>query len=206
MAGCDVSEWRRDDGHLISTDPTRLDLPMIVDFLAQSYWAQGTPETLLRKSIDQALSFGLYASDDQQIGYARIVSDFSRFAWLSDVFVLDSHRGLGLGVWLVDTITKYPPVECDRSICPGDAGCPRRLPEVWLRTARPARDVDAAARRLIEVSRQRQEKRHSTVKIRPGRPAGRVQCFENRALLATKPPYSRLLHILHNIYYAHTWT
>ncbi len=110
MAGCDVSEWRRDDGFLISTDPTRLDLPMIVDFLAQSYWAQGTPETLLRKSIDQALSFGLYASDDQQIGYARIVSDYSRFAWLSDVFVLDSHRGLGLGVWLVDTITEYPPL------------------------------------------------------------------------------------------------
>ena len=49
MASCDVSKWRRDDGYVISTDPTRLDLPMIVDFLAQSYWAHGTPETLYVK-------------------------------------------------------------------------------------------------------------------------------------------------------------
>ena len=52
----------------------------------------------------------LYGPGGDQVGFCRVVTDQARFAWLSDVFVLDSHRGLGLGVWLVDTITKYPPL------------------------------------------------------------------------------------------------
>src|SRR5262245_65298999 len=96
-------EWRR-DGYAISTDPTRLDVRVIHEFLAQrSYWAQDIPLELVRRSIEHSLCFGLYAGDEQ-VGLSRVVTDYAVFAWLGDVFVLESHRGRGLGTWLVETV------------------------------------------------------------------------------------------------------
>lgn len=101
-------EWHR-DGCTIATDPARLDRTMIVDFLAGSYWAAGLSRAALLASIDNAFVFGLYDNaTGAQVGYARVVTDFTRIAWLSDVFVLDSHRGRGLGHWLVETVTGHP--------------------------------------------------------------------------------------------------
>ncbi len=102
-------EWRR-GGFTISTEPGRVDRELTAAFLAQSYWAKGTSREALLRSIDNALVFGLYDGGGAQVGFARVVTDWARFAWLSDVFVLERHRGQGLGTWLMEVVTGYPPL------------------------------------------------------------------------------------------------
>jgi GNAT superfamily N-acetyltransferase len=95
----------------VSTDPARLDLPLIHDFLSNhSYWAAGIPEKLVRRSLENSLCFGLY-HDASQIGFARVVTDKATFAYLGDVFVLDSYRGRGLSKWLLDCVMRHPDLQ-----------------------------------------------------------------------------------------------
>jgi len=108
-------------GFLISTDPARLQINVIYAFLSQqSYWAQGRSLETVRLSIEHSLCFGVYAlaPDDpekiSQVGLARVVTDYATFAWLCDVFILDSHRQYGLGKWLVDCVTNQPPLNTVR--------------------------------------------------------------------------------------------
>jgi GNAT superfamily N-acetyltransferase len=99
---------RRKDGYVISTDPGRLDRGVIWEYLRDAYWASGLTRDAIDRSIDNALTFGLFAATGEQLGFARVVTDHARFAWISDVFVLDAHRGNGLGVWLVETVLSHP--------------------------------------------------------------------------------------------------
>jgi GNAT superfamily N-acetyltransferase len=100
-------EWRR-GAYIISTDQARLDLDLIHDFLSRSsYWAQGRPLAIVQKSIAHSLCLGVYASA-QQVGFARVVTDYATFAWLCDLFVVETHRGQGLGKWLVECIVAHP--------------------------------------------------------------------------------------------------
>jgi GNAT superfamily N-acetyltransferase len=103
-------QWRH-DGYLISTDRSGLDVDAIWQFLRTSYWATGVAREVVEQSIENSLPFGMYAPDGAQAGFARVVTDRVRFAWLADVFVLDAHRGRGLGVWLVQTVVGHPDVE-----------------------------------------------------------------------------------------------
>jgi GNAT superfamily N-acetyltransferase len=95
------------DGYLISTDRTRLDLGALYEYLSRSYWAQGRSLAVIEMSIEHSLCFGLYAGE-QQVGFARVVTDYATFAWLCDVYVLESHRGRGLGKWLVGCVVAHP--------------------------------------------------------------------------------------------------
>ena len=96
------------DSYTISTDKARLDVRAIHDFLAnRSYWARGIPLPLVEKSIENSLCFGVYEGT-QQIGFARVVSDLATFAWLADVFIVESHRGRGLAKWLMACIVGHP--------------------------------------------------------------------------------------------------
>jgi GNAT superfamily N-acetyltransferase len=101
----------RDSGgtlHEIDTDPGRLDLALIHDFLANcSHWARGIPRETLCRAIENSLTYGLYR-DGAQIGFARVVSDCATFAYLADVFVVAGARNAGLGRWLVETILGDP--------------------------------------------------------------------------------------------------
>ena len=102
-----VIEYQR-SGYTISTDKARLDLYVIHDFLTHSsYWAQDRPFAVVCKSIEHSLCFGVYAGD-QQVGFARVVTDYATFAWLCDVFIIESHRGQALGKWLVECIVSHP--------------------------------------------------------------------------------------------------
>lgn len=92
----------------VSTDKSQLDLPMIFNFLHhQAYWSKGRSLELVERSIQNSLCFGLY-DEDQQIGFARVVTDHAIFAWLMDVFVLPTHRGQGGGKKLLEAILTYP--------------------------------------------------------------------------------------------------
>lgn len=104
-------EWRRED-YTISTDPARLDLDVIHAFLDRdSYWAQGVTRERVARSIERSLPFGLYDAAGAQAGFARVVTDYTIFAWMCDVFVLPPHRGRGLGVWLVETVLSHPELQ-----------------------------------------------------------------------------------------------
>ena len=102
-------EWRRGE-YLISTDKSRLDLTFIHNFLTTSYWAAGIPLEVVRRSIEHSLSFGLY-KEDQQIGYARVITDYATFAYLGDVFILEPFRGQGLSKWLMEVIVTHPELQ-----------------------------------------------------------------------------------------------
>jgi GNAT superfamily N-acetyltransferase len=101
-------EWRRDDGYTISTDPDRVDRQAVWEFLRTSYWSPGIEFEQISHGIDNSLVFGLADPGGAQAGFARAVTDRTRFAWLADVFVLEPHRGRGLGVWLVQTVLRHP--------------------------------------------------------------------------------------------------
>ena len=103
-------EWTREE-FSISTDPKQLDITVIHKYLStDSYWAQGRTVDTVKRSIENSLNFGLYKGE-QQIGFARIVTDYATFAWLADVFVLDAYRGKGLGKWLVEVILSHPELQ-----------------------------------------------------------------------------------------------
>ena len=88
-----VLVWRREDYEL-STDRGRLDLGVIHRFLAESYWAAGATPERIQQSIDHSIPLGLHGPGGAQVGFARIVTDRTTFAWLADVFVLDANASL----------------------------------------------------------------------------------------------------------------
>jgi len=96
---------------VISTDPARLDLDVIHDFLTNCYWAKGIPRNLVARSIEHSLCFGIYDGTGAQVGFARVISDFATIAYIGDVFVLESQRGRGLGKWLMECITRHPALQ-----------------------------------------------------------------------------------------------
>jgi len=99
-------EWKRDQ-FTISTDKERLDRAAIHEFLRTSYWARGIPRQVVDRSIENSLCFGLY-DGERQIGFARVISDLSTFGYLSDVFVVESHRGRGLATWFMQIVLAHP--------------------------------------------------------------------------------------------------
>lgn len=104
-------EQRRGE-YTLSTDKSRLELARLHDTLSNTaYWAQGRSLETVVKSIEHSLCFGIYAQDGQQVGFARVVTDYATFAWLCDVFVLEAHRGKGLGKWLVEAVVSHPELQ-----------------------------------------------------------------------------------------------
>ena len=95
------------DQFTISTDPARLDIDAIVDMLRRAYWANGRPRERTEHAIRNSLVFGVY-DGERQIGMARVVTDFSIFAYLCDVFIHEDYRARGLGKWLMQTIMNHP--------------------------------------------------------------------------------------------------
>lgn len=94
----------------ISTDPRQLDVAGIHAYLTRSYWAAGVPLTVVQRSIDGSLCFGLYRGP-AQIGFARVVTDRATFGYLADVYVLEEYRGRGLARWLMEVIMAHPDLQ-----------------------------------------------------------------------------------------------
>jgi N-acetylglutamate synthase-like GNAT family acetyltransferase len=101
-----ILETQRDK-FTISTDPARLDVDAICEFLKRAYWANTRPRERTERAIQNSLVFGVY-DGERQIGLARVVSDYSIFAYLCDVFIHEDYRAHGLGKWLIQTIMEHP--------------------------------------------------------------------------------------------------
>jgi GNAT superfamily N-acetyltransferase len=106
MNALPIQEWRQGE-YLISTEKSRLDMDVIHRFLSKSYWAQGIPREVVEQSIEHSLPFGVYKGE-QQVGFARVITDYATFAYIGDVFVLEDYRGLGLSKWLMQAVVEHP--------------------------------------------------------------------------------------------------
>ncbi|OZI18795.1 GNAT family N-acetyltransferase [Bordetella genomosp. 9] len=102
-----IAEWRRGP-YVMSTDRGRLDMERIHHFLSeQAYWARGLSRDSISRSVEGSIAIGVYA-DGRQVGFARVVTDCVRLAYLMDVFIDDEHRGHGLGTWIAEAIRTHP--------------------------------------------------------------------------------------------------
>ena len=91
----------------VSTDKSKLNVPFIQNFLKDIYWAAARTVDEVQTTIDASFCFGIYL-DDEQIGFARVVTDYVVFAYLMDVFIDENHRGKGYASILIDTMMKEP--------------------------------------------------------------------------------------------------
>ncbi|EGR1226517.1 GNAT family N-acetyltransferase [Vibrio cholerae] len=98
-------------GFEISTDNNRLNFEVIYEFISQSYWAADIPKATLEKAISNSFCFGVYDSIGHQVGFARLITDKATFAYLADVFIIESQRGKGLSKRLVETIVTHPELQ-----------------------------------------------------------------------------------------------
>ena len=94
----------------LSTDPGLLDLDLIPVFLAESYWAKGIPRETVLRSIENSLCFAVYKGA-AQVAFGRVISDFATYAYIGDIFVLESFRGQGLSKWMMEAITSHPKLQ-----------------------------------------------------------------------------------------------
>jgi GNAT superfamily N-acetyltransferase len=101
--------WERPP-YRISDDPDAVDLKVVHAFLVRSYWARDIPADTVARAVRHSVPFSLFRAD-RQVGFARVVSDRATFAYLADVFVLEEHRGRGLGAWLVSTVLGHPELQ-----------------------------------------------------------------------------------------------
>lgn len=104
-------EWQRHP-YVISTDPSRLQIDVVHDFLLRhSYWAKNRTREALELAIAHSRCYGLYDKAGVQIGFARCVTDFATFAYLADVFIVPGEQGHGLGRWLVACVLSDPDLQ-----------------------------------------------------------------------------------------------
>lgn len=105
-----IEEYQKGE-FLLSSDPEKLDLDIIYEYLSKkSYWAQNIPLNLVKRSLNYSLCFGLYHRK-KQIGLTRVITDRATFAYLGDIFIVDEYQGKGLGTWMIRCILKSPELQ-----------------------------------------------------------------------------------------------
>ena len=95
----------------VTTDHARMDIGAIHEFLTSSHWASGTDLATVRRSIENSLSFAVLDRDEKTVAFGRVISDKTTFAYITDVFVVESHRGRGLAAMLVETMLARPELQ-----------------------------------------------------------------------------------------------
>lgn len=103
--------WEAHRGeYTVTTDRERLDMDGVYAYLSRVYWSEGIPRELVERAVRNSLCFSLFERD-RQIGFARVVSDYATFAYLCDVYVLDSHQRRGLGTWMMECVMRHPDLQ-----------------------------------------------------------------------------------------------
>jgi GNAT superfamily N-acetyltransferase len=131
------------DGYCVSDDRARLDFAAIHGYLTQSYWTPGiSREQVERQTAHSSLVFGVYGPAGDQLGFARVLSDLTRFAYLCDVYIVPAAQGQGLGKRLIGAIKEHPELKDVRRWCLATRDAhglysqfgfaPPRKPEMWM--------------------------------------------------------------------------
>lgn len=93
-------------GYRLSADAREMDVAAVHAYLSESYWAQGIPREVVARAVAGSLCFGIFKGEEQ-VAFARVVTDRATFAWLCDVYVLEHHRGRGLAAWLLEAVVAH---------------------------------------------------------------------------------------------------
>lgn len=97
--------------YFISTDKSLLDFDIIHAYLKRSYWSENIPRSIVENAAKHSVTFGIYDCQSLQVGYCRVITDQSSFAYLADIFVLETHRGKGLSKFLMESVLHIPEFE-----------------------------------------------------------------------------------------------
>ncbi|WP_338863846.1 GNAT family N-acetyltransferase [Myxococcus stipitatus] len=100
-----------ENGFVVSDDAARIDLDVVHGYLTRSYWSEGISRATVERACRHSLVLGVYSADGAQVGFARVITDRTSFAYLCDVFVLESHRGKGLSKWLMEVLLAHPDLQ-----------------------------------------------------------------------------------------------
>jgi GNAT superfamily N-acetyltransferase len=104
------------DGYRLTDDSDDFDLDTAHHLLTHSYWSPGVPRETVREAVHNSWTFSLLAPDGRFAGMARFVTDYASFAYLADVIIDDTHRGQGLGVWMMDVLHQLPQIRACRRV------------------------------------------------------------------------------------------
>jgi GNAT superfamily N-acetyltransferase len=91
----------------ISFDLSRIDFRATSDQLMRSYWGASRTDEANRRAFENSLCAGAYL-DGEQVGFARVITDYTVFAYLLDVIVWPERRGHGIGKQLVQALLDHP--------------------------------------------------------------------------------------------------
>ncbi len=114
-----AASWKKEN-FILDTDKEKLQYDRIHKFLTRTYWCEGIPLEVVTKAAQNSLCFGLYDTSQNnrpQIGFARVVTDSTTFAWLCDVYIEETYRGQGLSKWVMECVTSHPALKGLRRIC-----------------------------------------------------------------------------------------
>lgn len=110
VEGMQMKYELKKDGFELTTDQNRMQIETIHRFLQKSYWAPMRPIEVIHRSIENSLPFGIFMNG-RQVAFARVISDYTTFAWICDVFVDEEFRGRGLSKWLMESMLKHPQLQ-----------------------------------------------------------------------------------------------
>jgi ribosomal protein S18 acetylase RimI-like enzyme len=94
----------------VTANRARIDIDAVHAFLTRSFWARGISKELVARSIQHSLCFGVF-ENESQVAFARVVTDYSTYAYLCDVYVLENHRGKGLSKWMMEFVMSHPDLQ-----------------------------------------------------------------------------------------------
>jgi GNAT superfamily N-acetyltransferase len=101
--------------YFITTDTTKININLVHDYLSnESYWAKNIPIELVKQAIENSVCFSVFYKEEQ-IGFARVITDKATFGYLADVFIIEEHKGKGLGKWFIQTILDHEELQGFRS-------------------------------------------------------------------------------------------
>lgn len=100
---------------LLSTDRARLDLDAILAMLHVSHWGGAVTRDILERAVANSVCVGVYRGDEQ-LAFARVVTDLATYAYLTDVIVAADARGQGLGTWMIESVLAHPDLQGFRRV------------------------------------------------------------------------------------------
>jgi GNAT superfamily N-acetyltransferase len=101
--------------YTISTDKSKIDYDLVYNYLSkESYWSKNIPLDVVKKGIENSVCFSIFYNEEQ-IGFARVITDKATFGYIADVFIIESHRGKGLSKLLMQYILDYAELQGFRS-------------------------------------------------------------------------------------------
>jgi|SRR5215469_13884319 GNAT superfamily N-acetyltransferase len=111
IAAPSITAWEQKRGeYSVTSDRARVDFEAVYGYLSRAYWCEDIPRETLARALRNSLCFSLFEGD-KQIGLVRVITDYTTFAYLCDVFVLESHQGKGLGTWMMQCVMQHPDLQ-----------------------------------------------------------------------------------------------